>query len=42
MDVSQAVARRQSVRAVLPTPVADATLRSLLERAAQAPSGGNL
>lgn len=42
MDVSEAVAARRSVRAFTDEPVDDATLRSLLERAARAPSGGNV
>ncbi|HVR51599.1 MAG TPA: nitroreductase [Pseudorhodoferax sp.] len=42
MDIAQAVARRASVRAFLPRDVPRATLRALLEGAAQAPSGGNL
>jgi nitroreductase len=42
MHVSEAVARRKSVRQFLPDPVDDALLRDLLERAARAPSGGNV
>lgn len=42
MHVSEAVARRKSVRQFLPDPVDDAVLRDLLERAARAPSGGNV
>lgn len=42
MDVSQAVARRMSVRAFLPDPVAGEIVRGLLEAAHAAPSGGNL
>lgn len=42
MHVSEAVARRKSVRQFRPDPVDDATLRDLLERAARAPSGGNV
>lgn len=42
MNVSQAVQSRRSVRSFLPDPVDDATLRSLLEQASRAPSGGNL
>jgi len=42
MDVSEAVAKRKSVRAFLPDPVADDELRELLEKAARAPSGGNV
>jgi nitroreductase len=42
MDVRDAVASRYSCRAFLPTPVPEATVRELVERAARAPSGGNL
>jgi len=42
MRVSDAVAARRSIRAFLPTPVPDATIRDLLERASRAPSGGNV
>jgi nitroreductase len=42
MRVSEAVARRRSIRQFLPDPVDDAVLRDLLERAARAPSGGNV
>jgi nitroreductase len=42
MHVSEAVARRRSVRHFLPDPVADDVLRDLLERASRAPSGGNV
>src|SRR6202161_939498 len=42
MDVRDAVASRFSCRAFLATPVPLATVRDILERAAQAPSGGNL
>lgn len=42
MDVSDAVAARRSIRAFLPDPVDDALVASLLERAARAPSGGNV
>jgi nitroreductase len=42
MDVRDAVASRYSCRAFLPTPVAEATVREIIERAARAPSGGNL
>ena len=42
MDVSEAVARRRSTRQFTDEPVNDATLRSLLDRAARAPSGGNV
>ena len=42
MNVSDAVASRFSCRAFLSTPVPEATVRDILERAARAPSGGNL
>jgi nitroreductase len=42
MDVAEAVNARRAVRAFLSRPVAAATVRSLLETAARAPSGGNL
>ncbi len=42
MNVSQAIETRRSVRGFLDTPVAEAVLRRVLERAARAPSGGNL
>ena len=42
MDVSEAVARRISIRAFTPEPVAGETVADILVRAAQAPSGGNL
>lgn len=42
MSVSEAVAARVSIRAFRPDPVPAALVRELLERAAQAPSGGNL
>src|SRR5690606_7800381 len=42
MDVFEAVASRYSCRAFLPTPVPEATVRDIIERAARAPSGGNL
>src|SRR5260370_29776090 len=42
MHVRDAVASRFSCRAFLPTPVPLATVRDILERAACAPSGGNL
>ena len=42
MDVSEAVARRRSVRAFLPDPIPAATVRGLIETAHRAPSGGNL
>jgi nitroreductase len=42
MLVSEAVARRKSIRQFCADPVADETIRALLERAARSPSGGNL
>jgi nitroreductase len=42
MNVSEAVAHRKSIRQFLPDPVTDEMLRDLLERAARAPSGGNV
>lgn len=42
LTVSDAVASRRSVRAFLPTPVDEAALQQVLERALRAPSGGNL
>jgi nitroreductase len=40
--VSDAIESRRSVRGFLPTPVDGATLRRIVEKAARAPSGGNL
>ena len=42
MHVRDAVATRFSCRAFLPNPVPLATVRGILDRAARAPSGGNL
>ncbi|HEX7881205.1 MAG TPA: nitroreductase [Afipia sp.] len=42
MNVSEAILRRASVRAFLADPVSDAAMRNILEKAARAPSGGNL
>lgn len=42
MNVSEAVERRISVRAYKDQPVAGAVVAEILERAARAPSGGNL
>lgn len=42
ISVSEAVDRRMSVRAFRPDPVDPAIVRDLIERAARAPSGGNL
>ncbi len=42
MLASEAVARRMSTRSFLADPVGDDVIRGLLERAARAPSGGNV
>src|SRR5262249_26948393 len=42
MHVRDTVASRFSCRAFLPTPVPLATVRDIIDRAARAPSGGNL
>ncbi len=42
MHVSEAVARRKSIRQFSPEPVTDDLIRQLLEQAARAPSGGNV
>ncbi len=42
MTVSEAVASRKSIRRFLDTPVETALIRTLLEKAVRAPSGGNL
>ena len=42
MEVSAAVDSRMSCRAFLPTPVPESTVRTILDRARRAPSGGNL
>jgi nitroreductase len=42
MQVSEAVRRRMSIRQFTDEPVSDDRLRSLLELAARAPSGGNV
>lgn len=42
MYVSEAVARRKSIRQFLGEPIADSVLRDLVERSARAPSGGNV
>lgn len=42
MHVSEAVARRKSVRQFTDAPVDETLLRDLVERAARAPSGGNV
>ncbi len=40
--VDAAIMSRRSIRAFLPTPVADATIREILDVASRAPSGTNL
>lgn len=42
MNVSEAIASRRSVRGFLDTPVNPAVIRRVVEKAARAPSGGNL
>jgi nitroreductase len=42
MDVFEAVATRYSCRAFLPTPVPEKAVRDIVERAARAPSAGNM
>jgi nitroreductase len=42
LNVSEAVESRKSVRQFLPNPVDPAVIRAVLQRAARAPSGGNL
>src|ERR1700754_326393 len=42
MDVTEAVETRFSCRAFLDVPIAEEIVRDILEKAAQAPSGGNL
>ncbi|MEZ5551351.1 MAG: nitroreductase [Pseudomonadales bacterium] len=42
MNVTDAVMTRRSIRAFTPDPVDDALLRTLLEKSARAPSGGNV
>jgi len=42
MNVSEAIERRVSIRAFRPDPVEKALVSEILERAARAPSGGNL
>ncbi len=42
MNVSEAVASRRSVRGFLDTPVDAAVIRRVVEKAARAPSGGNV
>jgi nitroreductase len=42
MDVFEAVSSRYSCRAFLPTPIPEKTVRDIVERAARAPSAGNM
>ena len=42
MDVLEAVASRYSCRAFLPTPIPEATIRDIVQRAARAPSASNV
>lgn len=42
MKVSEAVLARRSIRSFLDTPVSDEQISQLLEKAARAPSGGNV
>jgi nitroreductase len=42
MDVFEAVGSRYSCRAFLPTPIPEATVRNIIERAARSPSAGNM
>lgn len=42
LSVSEAMAKRRSIRAFLPDPVATETITACLEKAARSPSGGNL
>jgi len=42
MDVFEAIASRYSCRAFLPKPVPESVVRDILERAARAPSAGNM
>jgi nitroreductase len=42
MNVRDAVASRYSCRSFLPTPIPEATVREIVERAARAPSAGNM
>ncbi|MDA7785578.1 nitroreductase family protein, partial [Pseudomonadales bacterium] len=42
MKVSEAVVARKSIRSFLDTPVSDEQISQLLEKAARAPSGGNV
>ncbi len=42
MDVRDAIASRYSCRSFLPTPIPEKTVREIVERAARAPSAGNI
>ena len=42
MNVTEALAGRKSIRAFTPEPVETSLILQLLEKAARAPSGGNL
>ena len=42
MDVTEAVFKRKTTRDFLPDPIPDSDIRSLLEKASRAPSGGNV
>jgi nitroreductase len=42
MQVSEAVVARRSIRAFLDTQISDETLKTLLQKASRAPSGGNV
>ena len=42
MDVLEAVSSRYSCRAFLPTPIPEKVVREIVERAARAPSAGNM
>src|SRR5262245_51449856 len=42
MNVSDAIARRQCIRAFLPTPVSGTVVTEIIDLARRAPSGGNL
>jgi nitroreductase len=42
MTVTEAVRQRRSIRAFLPTPVSETTLREVLDTARWAPSGSNV
>jgi nitroreductase len=42
MDVREAVATRYSCRAFLPKPISETIIRDIVERAARAPSAGNM